>query len=159
MPEQPVQIGVVSDTHGYLDPRALPLLEGVSLIFHAGDIGNQSIIDRLRDIAPVVAVHGNTDAGTALGRQYPATVARKIDGVTIYITHIGTRPETMIRALPQPRPRVCIVGHTHVAAMETLDGVLFLNPGACGRPRFGGGVSIARLEIADGTPRAQILPL
>jgi len=70
-----------------------------------------------------------------------------------------TPPAELARALPEPRPDVFVFGHTHVALVETVGGVLFLNPGAAGRPRFGGGVSVALLEIVDGRAAARIVPL
>jgi uncharacterized protein len=75
------------------------------------------------------------------------------------MTHVGGRPADLARALPDPRPDVYIFGHTHVALLETLDGVLFLNPGAAGRPRFGGGLSVALLDVEGGRASARIVSL
>ena len=152
-------IGVVSDTHGYLDPRALAALRGAELILHAGDIGRAEIVADLEAIAPVTAVYGNVDAGTPLGRRFPATARLDLGGARVHMTHVGGRPADLARALPDPRPDVFVFGHTHVALVETVGGVLFLNPGAAGRPRFGGGVSVALLEIVDGRAAARIVPL
>lgn len=154
-----IRIGVISDTHGYLDPRAITALQGVSRILHAGDIGSPAIVDALEAIAPVTAVQGNVDAGTALGRRYPVTQRLTIDGVAIHMTHVGGRPEDLKHALPDPQPNVFIFGHSHVALLEHRYDVLFLNPGAAGRPRFGGGVSVALLEIEGGRAAARIVPL
>ena len=65
-----MRIGVISDTHGHLDPRAAVALRGVAHILHAGDIGDPAIIGTLAAIAPITAVYGNVDIGTALGRRY-----------------------------------------------------------------------------------------
>jgi putative phosphoesterase len=154
-----MQIGVISDTHGYLDPRALPALQSVAQILHAGDIGAAAVVDALEAIAPVTAVHGNVDAGTPLARRFPATQRLMIEGVLIHMTHVGGRPANLARALPRPRPDVYIFGHSHVALLESVDDVLFLNPGAAGRPRFGGGLSVAILEIEGGRATARIVPL
>jgi putative phosphoesterase len=154
-----MRIGVISDTHGYLDPRATAALQGVAQILHAGDIGGGAIIEALEALAPVIAVHGNTDAGTPMARRFPATQRREIEGVYIHMTHIGGRPAELARALPEPRPDVYIFGHSHIALLETYAGVLFLNPGAAGRPRFGGGISIALLDVEDGRATARIVPL
>jgi uncharacterized protein len=154
-----LRIGVLSDTHGYLDPRARAALSGVARILHAGDIGKPEIADALEAIAPLDAVYGNVDAGTPLARRYPGTLRLTLDGVRIHMTHVGGRPADLARALPDPRPDVYIFGHTHVALLETLDEVLFLNPGAAGRPRFGGGLSVALLDLEDGRASARILPL
>ncbi len=154
-----MRIGVISDTHGYLDPRAAIALQGVARILHAGDIGSSAIIDALEAIAPVDAVQGNVDIGTPLARRFPASRQIAIEDVLIHITHIGGQPATLARALPQPKPNVYIFGHSHVALLETRDGVLFLNPGAAGRPRFGGGLSVAILDIEAGQAEARIVLL
>jgi uncharacterized protein len=154
-----MRIGVISDTHGYLDPRAAKALHGVARILHAGDIGSPTIINALEVIAPVDAVHGNVDAGTPLARRFPASRRILIEDVLIHITHIGGQPAALARALPQPKPAVYIFGHTHVALLETLSDMLFLNPGAAGHPRFGGGLSVAILDVEVGRAEAQIVPL
>jgi putative phosphoesterase len=154
-----MRIGVISDTHGYLDPRAARALQGVAQILHAGDIGSAAIVDALEAIAPVAAVLGNVDAGTPLARRFPMTRRLAFGGVGIYMTHIGGQPAALARALPDPRPDVYIFGHSHIALLETRDGVLFLNPGAAGRPRFGGALSVAILEVQDGRATARIVPL
>ena len=154
-----MRIGVLSDTHGYLDPRAIAALRGVAMILHAGDIGTAEIVDQLEQIAPMSAVYGNVDAGSPLARRYPATLRLELDGARIHMTHVGGRPGDLVRSLPQPRPDVYIFGHTHIALLETVEGVLFLNPGAAGRPRFGGGLSVALLDIASGGVTARIVPL
>lgn len=155
-------IGVISDTHGHLDGRALAALRGAGLILHAGDIGAEPVIAALEQIAPVLAVRGNVDAGTPLGRRYPEAQRLEREGVRIYMTHIGGSPADLIRALPEEaaqRPDVYIFGHSHVALLETVEGVLFLNPGAAGRPRFGGGLSVALLTVEAGRASARIVPL
>jgi len=154
-----MRIGVISDTHGYLDPRAATALQGVARILHAGDIGSPAIVVALEVIAPVIAVQGNVDAGTALGRRYPLTQRVTLEGVSIHMTHIFGRPEDLKYVLPDPKPDVLIFGHSHVALLETRYGVLFLNPGAAGRPRFGGGLSVALLDVEAGRAAAHIVPL
>lgn len=157
-----MEIGVIADTHGHLADGALAALGGVALILHAGDIGGGEIIGQLERVAPVLAVHGNTDAGGAMARLHPATRRVEREGVLIHLTHIGGRPADLVRTLPappEPRPQVYIFGHSHVALLERLDGVLFLNPGAAGRPRLGGGLSVAILTVAAGKADARIIPL
>ena len=82
-----MRIGVISDTHGYLDPRALAALQGVALILHAGDIGAASIVDALEVIAPVTAVYGNVDASTPLARRFPAA---RISGLARDSSSVGS---------------------------------------------------------------------
>jgi uncharacterized protein len=157
-----MRIGVISDTHGHLANGAVKALGKVELILHAGDIGKRAIVEALEQVAPVVAVHGNSDAGTVLARQYPAAQWLEREGVKIYVTHVGGNPQVIAPVLPADpaqRPDVYIFGHSHIALLERVDGVLFLNPGAAGYPRFGGGLSVAILSLSRGVAEAQILPL
>ncbi|GAB4212746.1 MAG: metallophosphoesterase family protein [Roseiflexaceae bacterium] len=154
-----MQLGVIADTHGTLDPRALVALRGVEHILHAGDVGSPQILRDLEAIAPVSAVAGNIDTGTALGRMLPGVLAQQFAGVQIYMTHIGGKPAQLAAHLPAPRPQVYIFGHSHVALLEQIGDVLFLNPGAAGRPRFGGGLSVALLTLTAGQAQARIVPL
>ncbi len=80
-----VKIGVVSDTHGFFDPRLVELLEGVEVILHGGDVGSLPVLDQLRQIAPVHAVQGNVDS-PALGLS--PSLIRRFDGVQIEMRHI-----------------------------------------------------------------------
>lgn len=154
-----IQIGVISDTHGRLHPSIPYLFRDVAYILHAGDIGNANIIHALEQIAPVYAVTGNVDWGTRLEEEFPRTLSLSIGGVDIYMTHIGGQPRTWFYGLPLPHPRVVIFGHTHEPLLEEHQGILFLNPGTAGQPRYGGGLSVARLTIEKGQPSAEIIVL
>ncbi len=152
-------IGVMSDTHGTIHPRLVPLFREarVELILHAGDVGEPDVLETLSSIAAVVAVQGNVDYTEDLA-SLPEEIRQTYEGIDIYMTHIGGKPEAWIRALPDPKPRVAICGHSHVALLEELGGVLFLNPGSAGtRPRFGGTLSAALLRIENGKAVAEII--
>lgn len=154
-----MRIGVLSDTHGYIDPRALTALYGVAHILHAGDIGSTAVITDLEAIAPVSAISGNVDMGTPLAQQHPSVQRLGFEGVSIYMTHVGDSPASIVAHLPAPKPDVYIFGHSHVALLETHDNIMFLNPGAAGRPRFGGRLSVALLNVNDGKATARIVYL
>jgi uncharacterized protein len=151
-------VGVISDTHGYFDPRILPHFANVAQIVHAGDIGSETILARLREIAPVTAVTGNVDWGGPLDRRYGRVARLELEGRALYVTHVGDSPAALAVRLPDPRPDVYIYGHSHIPALEQRAGVLFLNPGAAGRPRFGRPPSIALLELGVEV-QARIIPL
>ena len=85
-------IGVVSDTHGFYDPRVPPLLQGVEHILHAGDIGTGRIIEQLSEIAPVTAVRGNNDR-EGPESQFPEVETVDLGGCRIYLTHIVKVPK------------------------------------------------------------------
>ena len=79
-------IGVISDTHGYLDPAVCGLFAGVDLIIHAGDIVDPAILTALEAVAPVVAVAGNVEAG-GLAERLPREVAGEVGGVRYVVGH------------------------------------------------------------------------
>jgi hypothetical protein len=153
------QIGVISDTHNYFDPRIPHLFAGVDHILHGGDIGLPAILLALEQIAPVTAVAGNTDDP---GFQYPQTAVVELAGHKFLAQHI-VNP----RALADPtkaritreRPDVVVFGHTHKPFSETIGGTRFFNPGYAGKSRFGLERSVAILHCGDKGIRAEYLKL
>src|ERR1044072_8916229 len=79
-------IGIISDTHGLVRPQAIEALDGVDMILHAGDIGNQEVLNTLNEIAPVVAVRGNNDKGD-WAQALPDWEVIEVDKVSIYMLH------------------------------------------------------------------------
>ncbi len=147
-----MKIGVISDTHGLLRPEAEQLLAGVAHIVHAGDIGRPDVIAGLRRIAPVTAVRGNVDTGH-WAEGYPDTTMIRLGGCLICIVH-DLRDMRL-------DPTSCgvdavISGHSHRARIETIDGVLYLNPGSAGPRRFGLPVTLAILDLTKRGPRPSI---
>ncbi|MDQ3821356.1 MAG: YfcE family phosphodiesterase, partial [Acidobacteriota bacterium] len=116
MSKRPTLVGVISDTHGKLDQKVLDLFAGVHRIIHAGDIGDEELIWRLEEIAPVIAVRGNTDAETMC---YPNERMALISGRTFYIRHQFATVEKMSaaqqRIIEQRMPDAVIFGHSHKA--------------------------------------------
>jgi putative phosphoesterase len=148
-----MRVGVVSDTHGYLDPRVPPALAGVSAILHAGDVGSVAVIDALAEIAGVYAVRGNNDDKLG-GLGLPSHVDVTLGGVRVHVVH----------QLPHARPpegaRLVVFGHSHRTLIEEREGVLYLNPGAAGRAGFHRLQTVAVLECARGRPSgARIIEL
>ena len=145
-----MKIGVLSDTHDYLDPKVLALFQGVDHILHGGDIGMPWLILRLEEIAPVTAVIGNTDCGI----DFRETEVVELDGRKFLVHHIvdvRAPDEKLKRRLARERPAVVVFGHTHKPFCETIDGTLFFNPGSAGKPRFDLPRSVAILHCgADG---------
>lgn len=148
-------IGVISDTHGLLRPEALKALEGSELIIHAGDVGSLPILDRLRAIAPVVVVRGNVDNAPGL-RDLPENEVVELGGLAVYILHdIGT-----LNLDPTAAGfRAVIYGHSHQPMIEMRDDVLYLNPGSAGPRRFSLPVSLATLEVGEGSLQAHLIEL
>jgi uncharacterized protein len=154
-------VGVLSDTHGELHPRVLPLFReaGVELILHAGDVGAYSVIQELSGLAPVSAVVGNVDVEGSLAL-LPGELRMELEGVSVYVTHIGGKPGAWLPRLPRPLPNVAICGHSHMPLLERVGDTLFLNPGAAGtRRRFNIPLSAALLRLADGAAEAELVTL
>lgn len=154
----PFRIGVISDTHGHLDAKVARLFQGVSHIFHAGDIGYASIILELQGIAPTTAVSGNTDSGLI----YQETETVDLGSTRFLIHHIVdvNRLEPRLAArIAKDRPRVVIFGHTHRAYSEEHKGVLFLNPGYSGTPKSNQSRSVAILHCDGGAFTTEFLEL
>jgi len=152
-------IGVISDTHSSFHPAIPQHFAHVSHILHAGDIGSLPVMTALEAIAPVLAVTGNVDWGGSLDRHYPRVQRLTLEGVTIYMTHIGGKPNELLGRLPTPQPDVYICGHSHVPLIERQGGVLFLNPGSAGQPRFGRKPSLALLQVENGRVEAELITL
>ena len=155
-------IGVVSDTHGFYDPRLSLLLEGVEHILHAGDIGRGEIIEQLAEIAPVTAVRGNNDR-EGPESEYPAVEIIRLGDCRIYLTHIVKVPEigddTGIAPYLEQEIDAVVFGHSHYAFHEKRDGLTFFNPGAAGKRRFKVVPSIGLLELSSGRVEGRILIL
>lgn len=148
-----MRIGVVSDTHGYFDPRLPELLAGVETILHAGDVDSPDILAELEQIAPVHAVRGNVD-GHELG--LPLTRTFHFENVQIKMQHIlSAQPSELVAWSGQagagmpipgrrtellqsfdPETRVVIFGHSHQPCLITISQKLFFNPGSAGKRRF-----------------------
>jgi putative phosphoesterase len=149
-----MKIGVISDTHGFLDPRIPGLFAGVSHILHAGDIGPDSIIGELEAIAPVTAVLGNTDSSPT----FRLTETVTLDGRKFLVHHIvdpyALKEELRLR-IAREHPDGVVFGHTHKAFCGTIDGVRYLNPGYAGKPKHGVERSVAILgwDHDDARPR------
>jgi hypothetical protein len=153
-----VKIGVISDTHNYLDPKIHELFAGVSHILHAGDIGNATIISELEEIAPVTAVYGNTD----LNLPFKETEVIELGTRKFLIHHIVNplAPDDRLKErIARAQPQVVVFGHTHRTYCETIGGVLYFNPGAAGKPKFGLGRTVAILHCDEKEVRPEFLPL
>jgi putative phosphoesterase len=148
-------IGIISDTHGLLRPEAEDRLAGVDHIVHAGDIGRPEIIASLRKIAPVTAIRGNVDDGE-WARAYADTEVARLAGKTIYVLH----DLKTLRADALAGVDVVVSGHSHVAKTDTVDGVLYLNPGSAGPRRFKLPITLATLAVtSEGRMHCKILDL
>jgi putative phosphoesterase len=148
-----VRIGLISDTHGQpLPAAARRAFEGVDLILHAGDLGDESILHELARIAPVEAVAGNIDGEALvarLGRQKVVTAA----GIRIGLVHGDrgpgeTTPERARAAFVPGSVDVVVFGHSHVPRIDWQRDVLLVNPGSATQPRLQPQPSVAILRAS-----------
>ena len=136
-------VGVVSDTHGYLDSRLIDAFRDVDVILHAGDVGGEAVLEGLRQMAPLYAVLGNNDVPLG-GLGLPAHFDVELEGVSLHLVH------ELPHAKPSPATNAVVFGHSHRELCEWRDGVLYLNPGAAGRRGFHALQTAALLSIEDG---------
>lgn len=139
-----MKLAILSDTHGLLRPEVKEHLKTADAILHAGDINKQSIVDELRQYAPLHIVRGNNDREWA--QSIPHDLMVTLDGVTFCMVH--NRKE-----LPADLSGVdaVVLGHSHKYLQEEKDGVLWLNPGSCGPRRFHQEITMMMAEITSGT--------
>ena len=143
-----MRLAILSDTHGLLRPEVAELLKSADAILHGGDINRQSIVDQLRQYAPLYVVRGNNDKEWAEAIPHDLTVT--LGGVTFCVVH--NRKE--VPADPSEVDAV-VFGHSHKYAEEERDGRLWLNPGSCGPRRFRQEITLMMAEAEDGTLRAE----
>lgn len=152
------KIGVISDTHGYLDQAVLRSFQGVDHILHGGDVGMPWLISELESIAPVTAVLGNTDEGIGLRE----TEVVHLDGRKFLVHHVvevKTPAERLQRRLDAEKPDVVIFGHTHRRYCESRGPTLYFNPGYAGKPRFNLPRSVAILSCSGNGITAEFVDL
>ena len=153
-----MKIGVLSDTHGWLDPRLETFFAGVDHLLHAGDIGDPVIELELKFIAPVTVVQGNVDIGLPFKLTEVVTLAERK-----FLVHHIVNPRALdddsAAAIRKHRPHAVIFGHTHKAFAETVDGIFYFNPGYAGKPKFGQPRSVAILQVTGQEIRHEFIPL
>ena len=137
------RIVILSDTHGLLRPEVLDHLASADAIIHGGDINTQAIVETLRGFAPLYIVRGNNDKEWAEG--LPHSLTFTIEGVRFFVVHNK-------RDIPADLSGVDVVvyGHSHKYDYETRDGILWLNPGSCGRRRFDQEITMAVMTAEGG---------
>lgn len=131
------KILLLSDTHGYMDDRILKYAEEADEIWHAGDIGINSVTDELKRLKPLRAVFGNID-GVQIRMEFPLHQRFFCEEVDVWITHIGGYPGKYSPAIREEilanPPKLFICGHSHILKVmpDKKLGLLHMNPGAAG---------------------------
>ena len=149
-----IRIGLLSDTHSYLDERLFDHFKDCDEIWHAGDVGTREIVDKLQAFKPLRAVLGNIDS-----RQIglPEHQRFEIEGLHVWITHIGGAPPRYNPAvkpeLKAQTPDIFICGHSHILRVlrdPALHNLLYINPGAAGKEGFHRVRTALRFAIDNG---------
>lgn len=152
------RIGIISDTHSYLDKQVFDFFKNVDMILHAGDIGNNEVTDKLKVFKPLHAVYGNID-DTTIRAEFPENEIIEIEGCKIFMTHIagavGKYNPRVNKIIQQEKPDILICGHSHIVKVmkDPKYNFLHINPGAAGIHGFHKVRTIIRFEIDNGKPQ------
>jgi putative phosphoesterase len=148
-----MKIGLLSDTHGFLDPKVFDHFRDCDEIWHAGDIGTTDVSERLASFKPLRAVYGNID-DKDIQTKYPEDLFLTCEGLSVWITHIGGVPpryNPRVKKLLRTKvPDIFICGHSHIlriAKDASLSGMLYINPGAAGNQGFHSMKTLIRFEV------------
>ncbi len=149
------RIGLVSDTHGFFDPRLKEFFANCDEIWHAGDIGNIETADEIAAFKPLRAVYGNID-GHEIRIVYPEHQRFHYEGMDVWITHIGGYPgnydQRVRQSIRTNTPELFITGHSHICKVmpDKKLGLLHINPGAAGKSGFHQIRTAVRFIIEEG---------
>ncbi len=148
------KIGLLSDTHSYLDKKVFKYFEDVDEIWHAGDIGDRKVMDQLEAFKPTKAVYGNIDTSD-IRHAYPLNQRFDCEGLDVWITHIGGYPgrynKRVTKEFKVNPPKLFICGHSHILKImpDKEFGFLHMNPGACGHVGFHQVKTLIRFAVED----------
>jgi uncharacterized protein len=150
-----MRIGLISDTHGYLDPKVLEYFNACDEIWHAGDIGDVAVATQLCAFKPLRAVYGNID-DKQIQLMYPEDNWFECEGFSIWMTHIGGVPPAynsrVKKILESRQPDIFICGHSHILKIGRdvhHNNLLFINPGAAGNHGFHTMKTIVRFDLTN----------
>ena len=149
------RIGLLSDTHSFLDPSIFSYFEECDEIWHAGDIGTLAVAQQLEDFRPLRAVYGNIDSRDIQSR-FPEDLRFDCEGLDVFMTHIGGYPgrynQRVREILRQYPPQLFICGHSHILKImpDRQLGLLHINPGAAGNEGFHKVKTIVRFTVEQG---------
>lgn len=154
-PTTAIRVGILSDTHGFLDEAVFEYFAQCDQVWHAGDLGSVEVLDRLGGFKPVRVVYGNVD-GQDVRSAIPEDEEFECAGMRIYMTHIGGHPgryeRRAKRELERRRPHLFVCGHSHILRVERDPrfNLLYLNPGACGNTGWHKVRTLLRMTLEAG---------
>ncbi len=148
------KILLLSDTHGYMDDALLRHVKWADEVWHAGDIGDLSVTDAIKEFKPLKAVYGNIDDAKAR-MEFPLDQRFLCEEINVWMTHIGGYPgryEPRVKAeIAQNPPDLFICGHSHILKVmrDPKLGLIHMNPGAAGIYGFHKVRTLLRFEVVD----------
>jgi uncharacterized protein len=148
------KILLISDTHGYLDPKLLKHIEEADEVWHGGDIGTIEVCDSIQRLKPLKAVYGNIDA-PGIRASYPENLVFACEELKVLITHIGgypgKYPARVKNLITEHKPGLFICGHSHILKVmfDKQFNLLHINPGACGVQGFHQVKTAVRFEVEE----------
>lgn len=146
------RIGLISDTHSYLDETVFSYFKEVDEIWHGGDFGTIELAEQLAAFKPLRGVYGNID-GVQIRKQYPEQIVFNCEEVKVLMRHIGGYPPKYNAATKNEiklhRPKLVIAGHSHILKImyDAANSCLYMNPGAAGRHGWQKERTIVRFTI------------
>jgi len=152
-----LKIGIISDTHSILDENQIRFFSQCDEIWHAGDIGDRKVLEKLESIATVRAVAGNIDSKNVDWRQ-PEIQFFTAEGIKVLITHIAGNPPrynyAVKKLITDNEPGILVCGHSHILKVmqDKVNKLLFINPGAAGNQGFHQMKTAIRMRIHAGKP-------
>ncbi|MFY0672218.1 MAG: metallophosphoesterase family protein [Bacteroidia bacterium] len=150
-----MKIGIISDTHSYMDDRIKHHLSKCDEIWHAGDFGDYKVIEELKAIAPLKGVYGNIDDKNVRAEFFEELLF-DCEGMKVYMRHISGYPgkynPKAKRRINELRPELVIVGHSHICKIirDPYFNHIHINPGAAGVHGFHKIRTLALAEIENG---------
>ena len=147
-----VRLGILSDTHGYIDKPIFEFFKDCDLILHAGDFGSNDVALKLAEFKPLKAVYGNID-GNDLRLDYPLITRFNCEEIDILMTHIGGSPgkysREILDIITKKPPKLMIAGHSHILKViyDKKFDFLFINPGSAGLYGFHKVRTAIRLKV------------
>ena len=157
-----MRLGVISDTHGWLDPQIHTLFQGIDAILHAGDIEDEDTLIELQTIAPVTAVRGNMDRYGRLSL-HDEWIGTSFGSLRVFLVHdlgspLSVRPR-LRQSIDRYLPHVVVFGHTHQPYSAFQRSILYFNPGSASRARGGHPNSVGLLTFENSQCSGEIIPL
>lgn len=152
-----MKIGLLSDTHSFLDDRVFEYFAECDEVWHAGDFGNEEVLDKLKAFKPLRGVYGNID-GVKIRAELPQDLRFDFEGLPVFMTHIGGYPgryEPRVGKILKEDPPtngIFISGHSHILKVmpDKNLGFLHINPGACGNEGWHKVKTLVRFSIETG---------